>query len=573
LQKQSLKETLIVFILLSAGAGLLTVIQEPFNFRFLAWFAYVPLIILALRDNKIFRLLIISYIIGLAYWLGNLYYLIPVTVWGWVAFCAYTALLFPLFIYVLRTLHSKYNIPLFLICAILITGAERLQGFLLGGFAWRMLAHSQYENIRLIQIADIFGAGGVTFLIAMVNGQIAEIINEIINRKKNKISPSGVKLYAYSVIVVFAVITCLVYGTWRIEQSRQTVKSGPEVAAVQSNIPQSVKKSFSAEREILNQLLQHSREVQKSDSLLVIWPETMVQAVMNREILSLISDSHMYSEFDKILKSHAKGNFYLLAGAMGGTPEIKNNGEIELKEKYNSAYLYTPAGKKYHKRYDKIHLVPFGEYIPFRKSCKPIYNFLMSFSPYDYDYSLNPGDEYTIFNITDANGQNYNFGVMICYEDTVPEIASRFTLDNQGNKQADWLVNISNDGWFTKFDNGETIPSAELNQHTVICAFRAVENRVSIVRSVNTGISCVIDPLGRIKNGYENGNLPRNPFKRRGIAGWFSNNLPIDKRVTVFSRYGRWLDNSAAVILTAGFIWSLLLKIKRRRTQQTPAQR
>lgn len=566
MQKQSLKELFFVITLPTVSAVLLTAIQEPANLWFLAWFAYVPFIIITLRTEKISLLLVISYIIGVIYWLVNLYYLIPVTVWGWAAFCAYTALLFPVLIYTLRTLSEKYNIPLFLLFAILITGAERLQGFLLGGFAWRMLAHSQYENIRLIQIADIFGAGGVTFLVAMVNGQIAEIINEIIDRRKNKTALSPVKLYVYSVIVIFAVITSLVYGTWRIEQYQKSVKPGPEVAAVQSNIPQSVKKSFSAEREILNQLLQQSRQAQKSDSLLVIWPETMVQAVMNREILSLISDSHLYSEFDTILKSHAKDNFYLLAGAMGGTPEIEDNGDIVLKEKYNSAYLYTPAGEKSSNRYDKIHLVPFGEYIPFRESCETIYNFLMSFSPYDYDYSLTAGDEYTIFNITDANGQSYNFGVMICYEDTVPEIASRFTLDDEGKKRADWLINISNDGWFVKFENGKTIPSAELNQHTVICAFRAVENRVSVVRSVNTGISCVIDPLGRIKYGYENGNLPRNPFERRGIAGWFSDNLPIDKRVTVFSRYGRWLDNLAAIILATGFIWSFILKTKRRQT-------
>jgi apolipoprotein N-acyltransferase len=152
---------------------------------------------------------------------------------------------------------------------------------------------------------------------------------------------------------------------------------------------------------------------------------------------------------------------------------------------------------------------------------------------------------------------------MICYEDTVAEIARNLVIDKNGNKKSDFLVNISNDGWFTKFENEKIIPSAELAQHTVVGLFRAIENRISIIRSVNTGISCAVDPLGRIKKGYETGNLPENPMKRRGIAGWFADNLPIYRKITLFSLYGRWLDNFCAVILTIGFVWSLIAKRKR----------
>ncbi|MHC4575700.1 MAG: hypothetical protein ACYS76_16535, partial [Planctomycetota bacterium] len=112
-----------------------------------------------------------------------------------------------------------------------------------------------------------------------------------------------------------------------------------------------------------------------------------------------------------------------------------------------------------------------------------------------------------------------------------------------------WLVNISNDGWFVRFKRAQVLPSTELPQHAAVCVFRAVENRLAVLRSVNTGISCLIDSLGRIRNGFTAGNLPTDPMARKGIAGWFVAGMPIDKRVTFFSRFGQWLDFCCAVCL------------------------
>jgi len=131
---------------------------------------------------------------------------------------------------------------------------------------------------------------------------------------------------------------------------------------------------------------------------------------------------------------------------------------------------------------------------------------------------------------------------MICYEDTVPAIGRRFALDEHGTKRLDWLVNISNDGWFVLFDGEEVIPSEELAQHAAVCVFRAVENRLAILRSVNTGISCLIDSAGRIRNGFIAGNLPVDARDRTGMAGWFVERIPVDNRATIFSKYGEWLD-------------------------------
>jgi len=140
------------------------------------------------------------------------------------------------------------------------------------------------------------------------------------------------------------------------------------------------------------------------------------------------------------------------------------------------------------------------------------------------------------------NNRVHRFGVMICYEDTVPAIARRFALDEHGQKRLDWLVNISNDGWFVRFKDEQVLPSEELPQHAAVCAFRAVENRLAVLRSVNTGISCVIDSLGRIRDGYVGGTLPQEAMARTGMAGWLMDRVPIDKRTTFFSKYGEWLD-------------------------------
>jgi apolipoprotein N-acyltransferase len=153
---------------------------------------------------------------------------------------------------------------------------------------------------------------------------------------------------------------------------------------------------------------------------------------------------------------------------------------------------------------------------------------------------------------------------MICYEGTVPAIARRFALDEHGRKQIDWLVNISNDGWFVRFKDGKVLPSAELPQHAATCAFRAVENRLPIVRSVNTGISCFIDSAGRIRNGFLAGTLPPDAMSRTGMPGWIVDRISIDKRTTIFSKYGQWLGHCCELCLILPIIIPLSVRCIRK---------
>ena len=161
---------LFTFLGFSASAVLLTVIQVPFELDFLAWVALVPFILFCSSDAKPWRLVWISYLVSLTYWLGNLYWIALVTVPAYILLCMYLGLYWPLLALCVRYCRQKFPGGLFIMVPLHFVGAEAWQGILITGFNWRLLAHSQYANLSIIQIADIFGATGVSFIIAMVNG-------------------------------------------------------------------------------------------------------------------------------------------------------------------------------------------------------------------------------------------------------------------------------------------------------------------------------------------------------------------------------------------------------------------
>ena len=642
------KNTVLFCLPFIASAAMLTVIQAPISWSFLAWVSLVPFILACSPSAKPKRLAVVAYLISLCYWLGNLYWIAPITAVGWITFCLYTAVHWPILALCLRYCRTK-KIPLFLAAGVLFVGAERLQGFFLGGFFWRFLAHSQYANITLIQIADIFGAAGLSFLIAMVNGLLAELFLDarcsMLDTRYSILPPSlklrrtgdtrcwknifKLKNFLKTALVCTAVVAAVVYGRWRISQEDEFVEAGPLVASLQSNVPQSVKrkalrgKGQAAEQTskgIFDELMKQSEAGAEAGAELIVWPETMVQATLNPEVLSLVDSSHPWKAFDKALREHSKDTAFLLVGAYGGKADESKS---RLTERYNSAFLYKTDGQQSDKQYSKIHLVLFGEVLPFRKSFPLLFKLLMKFNPYDYDHSLNAGSEYTVFEMDtgedkgishkDTKSQReldiskkqknsscpgalvaenkrvypvrnptqspdrkggvtsrtkekisngvYNFSVIICYEATMPAIVRRFALDRQGRKQIDWLINISNDGWFVRFKGDKVLPSSELPQHAAICVFRAVENRLAVLRSVNTGISCLIDTLGRVKNGFLAGSLPHQAMARKGIAGWFVDQMPIDKRTTFFSKYGQWLDFCCALCLVLLIIGVPILRL------------
>ncbi|OQY05027.1 MAG: apolipoprotein N-acyltransferase [Planctomycetales bacterium 4572_13] len=557
------KDNRITLLLMFASAVLLSVIHPPLGLSFLAWVAWVPFILACRADMSVQRLMTCAYLGGLSFWFGNMYWLVIVSFPGYIAFSIVQAFYWPLLALSVRFVLRK-QWPMFLAAPLIFVGAEAIQGVMFTGFGWYYLAHSQYQHLPLIQICDIFGTLGVSALIAMVNGLTVDWINKSRAAQAAGSEPQGSRVigrlapsrccWLATIITAILLAGSSVYGCFRLAQTPKHLTKGPLIGSVQPNVPAYVKEEMDNGQKILDDLIADSEKCIEAGAAMVCWPETMVLAPMNRSYLARFDNPLPDIEpqrFHKQILAHCTDKTsYVLFGANAVDVGCSNNG-CKITAQYNAAFLYRPDGTPDPKRYDKIHRVPFGEYIPFR-DISWIYRLFMFFNPYDYDYSLTAGTDYTTFEI-EADGQKYGFGVLICYEDTDSTVARKLVVDQNGLKKADWLVNISNDGWYVHFKDRQVVPMVELAQRTAISAFRCVENRVSIIRSVNTGISCLIEPTGKIRDGYAAGNLPDKVMDRQGVAGWFADTIPIDSRVTIFSRHGRWLD----VALGSG--WSIIL--------------
>jgi apolipoprotein N-acyltransferase len=251
---------------------------------------------------------------------------------------------------------------------------------------------------------------------------------------------------------------------------------------------------------------------------------------------------------------------YLVTGAL--SREFYPTAVYPKQASFNSAFVYEPAQAE-PLRYDKVHLVLFGEYVPFRGGrFHFLYEWLNSITPWGqsgYEYSLHPGKEFTVFRMTPRSepDKSYAFGTPICYEDVMPYISRRFVLDEQGRKRADFLVNISNDGWFGR--------GSELIQHLALAVFRCVENRVGMVRSVNTGVSAFIKPTGEIYSPVQKDGRLRG----EDLAGWSLDRVLTDSRVSLYSRWGDWFPAVWTVLIAGAFLDALLCR--RRRSQAARA--
>ena len=522
----------------------LTLIQPPFDMYMLAWVSFLPMAFISSPAMKKRWLIIFGYISCVLYWLVNIYWLCLPTTLGCITFCLYMGIYWPLLSICIRYCRAR-GLGLTFILPVLIVGAEAWQSCIFGGFSWRLLGHSMYKCITMIQVADILGVAGITFYIAMVNGLLAELMLEHPRNKEFKVT-----------LVAAVIIAVMFYGERQLDRTEKSMKAGPMIASLQTNEPLTIDGIGFKADDIFEDMIAMSSESLESSPAMIVWPETMVLNTFDSQYLDLRGSAYRGYEFEHIVRIFSMNSgVAMVIGATGGTAEYKpQSNTVALKDRTNAAYVYDSDGRQL-ERYDKIHLVPFGEFVPFKYSWPWLYNILMKFTPYpEDDFSLLPGKEFTTYNLATPQG-NYRYAIIICYEDTVVPLNRKFVVDANGVKRVDWLVNISNDGWFSwRNDEGDVVPTSELFQHAVICSFRAVENRVGIVRSVNTGVSCFIEPTGRIKYGSAAGTLPGKVTERQGVSGWLADNIAVDDRVTFFSRHGQWLDYLAGI-----FFWPIII--------------
>ncbi len=503
---------------LAGLAGLLSLLCFPdFNFGWLAWIALVPLH-LALEGPSgtmtLRRTLRLGWLTGFLTFTGIMAWVVTAmhqygkmpliasypVMW---LLAAYLGLYVGLYAAGYAWLMKRLPAAAFLGAPCLWVSLELTRAHLLSGLPWMLLGYSQYQWLPIIQIADITSVYGVSFLIVLVNVALANLMLWIW-RRYHRQPPLSLPWQAPAAAVL-AMSVAWSYGQAAMGNAIRPDAPSLAVGLVQPNIDQAHKWDQAYRRETLDRYAALTARVAK-DADLVIWPEAATPFFFEEEPLYRV---------EVAVLAHRSG-----APLLFGSPALRRypNGRPYL---LNSAYLLSPDGR-IAGRYDKRHLVPFGEYIPLHSS---VLFFLDKLVEGIGDFEA--GTTATVFTPTVRPGApQATISVVICYEVIFPDLVREFVA--QG---ATAMATITNDAWF-----GE---SSAPYQHFAMVVFRSVENRIAFARSANTGISGLIDPSGRI--------LHATPiFTEQAVSG----RLPLRQTLTFYTRYGD-VFAYACVIITA----------------------
>jgi len=504
-------------LFLAALSGVLLTGSFPkIGLDWLVWFALVPLL-LAVTNVSIKESFRIGFIAGLIHYLTLLYWVVPVMrIYGYLPLYLSLVVLF-LFAAVLALFPAVFcmaltatgRTPLRCVATIplLWVTLEYARNFAFTGFPWELLGHSQYLRQHLIQIADLFGAYGVSFLIALSNTAVFWAVAFITQKtwRNRRISRSA--LICAIILFAAALLLTLGYGSQRMKAVDRLITAAPtaRIAVVQPNIAQVLKwdPAFQAATIKTNNRLSLAAKTENPD--LIVWPESATP-------FFLFSDKE---PTQKVLETIQQIQTDFLIGSPSYT---RQEGNVVY---YNSAYLISPKLKTISK-YDKTHLVPYGEYVPFKRWLP----FLGKVVAQVGDFA--PGES--------GNTMPWEkgaIGVQICYEVIFPELSRAMAKNN-----AVLLINITNDAWFGT--------SGGPYQHFSMTVFRAVENRRALARSANTGISGFIDPAGRI--------LKSTPLLKEVVL---TRNLPLISEKTFYTRFG----DLFALACLAGSIFVIILEL------------
>ncbi|MCX5811566.1 MAG: apolipoprotein N-acyltransferase [Proteobacteria bacterium] len=476
--------------------------------------ALIPLICSLEKDNMR-RNFLSGFITGIVSYLGLIYWVVvAMNRYGGIdiytsfliliLFVLYLAFYIAVFTFTVPFIESKLSIPFYISAPVVWVLLEYLRSIGLTGFAWSMMAYSQHNFLPFIQVVSVTGPYFVSFLIVAINcifSQIfigrAEKIVEIKDREDKRIrtkhlSPSGYTFFIYIGVIAAFFTIALVYGYSRMNTKDE---GNLKVAIIQGNILQDVKWDEAFKMRIARTYYQKTLEAGKGANL-IIWPETAMPFVFNDEIYA----KNFIKELPAILK----------ANLLFGTVSKDNKGKYS-----NAAYVYNEAGELTG-NYNKVHLVPFGEYTPLIKYLP----FLANFTAAGGDFIA--GETHKPIETTAGK-----IGILICYEGTFPHITND-TVKRGGQV----LVNITNDAWFGK--------TSAPYQHLAFYVFRAIETDRYVLRAANTGISAIIDPRGRIrqKTGI---------FTEDAIQGNFS----LRNGQTFYVRYGDYFVLMAFLLLAS----------------------
>jgi len=503
-------------MLLAVLSGLLLTASFPkIGLDWLAWVALVPLFaaIANLSVKKSFR---IGFIAGLIHYLSLLYWVVPVMrTYGYLPLYLSIAILF-LFAAVLALFPAVFSAAAAAIgrtparCLItmplLWIAVEYIRTHIFTGFPWALLGYSQYLRLHIIQMADLFGVYGVSFLIVLGNTAFFLVLSPI-TRQARQNKPISIRLRAAGVIFFVAgLLFTWAYGSWRIKTTDVLAAASPSVrlAVVQGNVDQAVKWNPAFQDATVKTHNRLSLSAKSENPDLIVWPESATPFYLfyNKEPTRKVLEGIQKIDTDFLIGSPS------FAGKEGSYVY------------YNSAYLIRPRSKTVVK-YDKAHLVPYGEYVPFKKW----FPFLGKMVAQVGDFSPGKAGKTLPW-------EKGPLGIQICYEIIFPALSRKMVKND-----AVLLINITNDAWFGK--------TSGPYQHFSMTVLRAVENRRTLARAANTGISGFIDPAGRI--------LTSTPLLQEAVL---TRPLPLIRQKTFYTRFG----DLFALACLAGTIFGILLE-------------
>ena len=528
----------------------------PFNLTWLCWIALTPLIAAIWFSGEEsrrpwLRNLALGYIAGLAFFWTVLSWLTTVTVLGWFVLQFYMAIYIALWAWICGLLRpreakkqssatkwdrmlaqarsmavpprspwtrSTKNLLLAFLVAAAWTTQEWLRGWVFSGWGWNGLGVALHGNWPLIQIAEFTGVAGLSFMVAFANVILVATGRRLILEARSRITRPHFDL----TLTMAAIVGVLTFGL-RVSQVSPPAKP-LRVAAVQSNVPQNQKFDPQFTRKIFDQFRRLSEIALRSNPPpdLLVWPESSMPG-------PVLTDEQSYKF---VMDLAASADTDLLLGTID-----EDNPEI-----YNAALLISDGGERV-QVYRKLHLVPFGEYVPGRHRVPLLARIVGDQVPGDFA----PGKEYTVFSLTNSDVQ---VAPLICFEDTIGELVRRFVLPTETNPGANLLVDITNDGWF--------LHSAGSHQHLANAIFRCVETRRPMVRAANTGVTCFVSEFGRLTQVLrdETGST----FTEGVLTGEVQ--VPTERELTFYTRYGELFAKSCAVIT----LLAMIIAIAFRRT-------
>jgi apolipoprotein N-acyltransferase len=457
-------------LVLSIISGLLLVASFPkIDQGWLAWFALVPFL-LALRKADALAGFWLGFAFGLIHYLGLIYWTAyTMQVYGHLPATLAVVVLF-LLAGVLASFTGLFAMTVSRVCrkpwqlVILAPAAwvalEWVRSWIFTGFPWALLGYSQYQYLWIVQIADLFGVYGVSALIVAVNTGFALAVLHWVEKPWQERMVARTAVARAGTILALVLLLTVGYGVYRIRAMDNLVGRAPgaRVAVVQGNIDQSIKWDASFQMLTTVKYRTMSLEAVKAGAIdLVIWPETAVPFYLFQEPVLT----------GMVLQGVKEADTHFIIGS----PYVENSGDHPAY--YNSAYLVTPEGENAG-RYDKVHLVPYGEYVPLKRYLP----FLGKMVAQVADFKPGKPGSALVWD-------EHPLGMLICYEIIFPRLARAMTRNG-----GELLVNITNDAWFGR--------TSAAYQHFSMAVLRSVENRRFLVRSANTGISGFIDPSGRI---------------------------------------------------------------------------